>query len=55
MIPYLRLLAGGFAGAGALALIFQGETAAGVAILATMLGFFVGERNGRRGNSTQGG
>lgn len=48
MIPWLRLLAGGFAGGGSLLLIGQGEIAAGVAILGTMLGFFVGERNGRR-------
>ncbi len=47
MIPYLRLLGGGFAGVGALLLISQGETAAGGVILASMLAFFVGERNGR--------
>ncbi len=43
----LRLLAGAFAGVGGLLLLWQGQTAAGVAILATMLGFFVGEANGR--------
>ncbi len=44
----LRLLAGAFAGTGGLVLLFIGETAAGVAILASMLGFFVGDANGRR-------
>ncbi len=45
----LRALGGGFAGVGALILLYQGETAAGVAILASMLAFFVGEANGRKG------
>ncbi len=44
----LRLLAGGFAGLGGLILLWQGETAAGVAILSSMVGFFVGDANGRR-------
>ncbi len=43
-----RLMAGGFAGAGALILIYVGETGAGIAILSSMVGFFVGEANGRR-------
>lgn len=44
----LRAMAGGFAGTGALILLLTGETAAGVAILASMLGFFIGEANGKR-------
>ncbi len=44
----LRLLAGAFAGVGGLTLLFLGEIPAGVAILASMLGFFVGDANGRR-------
>ncbi len=43
-----RAIGGLFAGLGALILLYQGETAAGVAILASMLAFFVGERNGRK-------
>lgn len=46
-----RLLGGGFAGVGALILLYQGETAAGVAILSSMLAFFVGEANGKKGNA----
>lgn len=44
----LRLMAGGFVGAGALILIWRGDTTAGVALLGTMLGFFVGEKNGEK-------
>ncbi len=44
----LRILAGSFAGVGGLLLIYMGEIAAGVAILASMTGFFVGDANGRR-------
>lgn len=43
-----KILAGIFAGAGALILLYQGHTTAGTAILGTMLGFFVGEANGRK-------
>lgn len=43
-----RLMAGGFAGTGGLVLVVVGEVAAGVAILASMVGFFVGEANGRK-------
>ncbi len=46
-----RLLGGAFAGVGALILLYQGETAAGVAILSAMLAFFVGEANGKRVNA----
>ncbi len=48
----LRFLGGGFAGVGALILLLQGETAAGVAILASMLAFFIGEHNGKRAAGT---
>ena len=41
-------IAGIFAGAGSLLLIFMGHTTEGVIILSTMLGFFVGEVNGQR-------
>lgn len=44
----LRMMAGAFAGVGGLLLIYLGEVAAGVAILSSMVGFFVGEANGRR-------
>jgi hypothetical protein len=47
-MDYVRMIAGGFAGAGALILIWKGEISAGVAILSTMVGFFVGERNGAK-------
>ena len=43
-----RLMAGAFAGSGALLLIYIGEIPAGVGLLASMVGFFVGEANGRR-------
>lgn len=51
MVHPLRMMAGGFAGVGALALIFLGEIPAGVAILAAMLGFFIGEANGKATNT----
>lgn len=41
-------MAGGFAGAGALILLWKGEYTAATAILGTMLGFFVGEKNGAK-------
>jgi hypothetical protein len=47
-----RVIAGVFVGAGAILLIWQGETTAGVGLLATMVGFFVGEKNGAR-NATK--
>ncbi len=47
MIPN-RAIGGLFAGFGALILLYQGETAAAVAILSAMLAFFLGEANGRR-------
>lgn len=43
-----KIIAGASAGAGALFLIYKGETAAGAAILSGMLAFFVGDTNGRK-------
>lgn len=43
-----RVIAGIFVGAGALVLIYKGEITAGVGLLGTMVGFFVGEKNGAR-------
>ena len=45
---YNRTVAGVFIGAGALLLIYRGEISAGVALLGSMVGFFVGEANGKR-------
>lgn len=45
---YPRLLAGSFAGAGALLLIWQGNITEGAIILSAMVGFFVGEKNGQK-------
>ena len=47
-MDYLRFLSGGFVGVGALILLWRGDTTAGVALLGTMLGFFVGEKNGAK-------
>jgi len=43
-----RIVAGIFSGAGALLLLYQGNVEAGIAILAAMMGFFIGEKNGQR-------
>lgn len=43
-----RVIAGVFVGAGALMLIYKGEITAGVGLLGTMVGFFVGEKNGAK-------
>lgn len=43
-----RAIAGIFVGTGALMLIWKGEYVAAVALLGTMVGFFVGEKNGQR-------
>lgn len=43
-----RIIAGVFAGSGAIVLIIKGNVTEGVAILMGMLGFFVGEHNGYR-------
>lgn len=44
----LRLMAGAFVGAGALIFIFKGEYAVAAGLLGSMLGFFIGEKNGAR-------
>ena len=44
----LRPMAGAFAGTGGLLLILLGEVPAGAAILSSMVGFFVGEANGKK-------
>ncbi len=49
---YPRLLAGAFAGIGALIFIWQGHTTEGAIILSTMVGFFVGEKNGQKTKET---
>jgi len=41
-------VAGAFAGAGALLLIYQGYIVEGSIILTMMVSFFVGEKNGER-------
>jgi hypothetical protein len=46
LMGYERIVAGVFVGAGALLLIYQGQTAVGAGLLGTMVGFFVGEKNG---------
>lgn len=43
-----REIAGVFVGVGALLLIWQKEYIAAVGLLGTMVGFFVGEKNGER-------
>ena len=47
-----RVIAGTFAGAGALLLIYLGHITEGGMILSGMMGFFVGEHNGAR-NATK--
>jgi hypothetical protein len=47
-MKYLRAIAGCFAGAGALLLIYQQRYDLAGTLLGTMLGFFVGEANGQR-------
>lgn len=43
-----KAIAGIFVGAGALLLIYQGEYLAAGPLLGAMLGFFVGDTNGKR-------
>jgi len=43
-----REIAGIFVGFGALLFIYKGEYAIASALLGTMVGFFVGEKNGQR-------
>lgn len=45
---YNRMIAGFFVGAGALLLIYKGNIAEGCTLLGSMVGFFVGEANGKR-------
>jgi hypothetical protein len=45
---YNRMIAGVFVGAGALLLIYKGNIAEGCTLLGSMVGFFVGEANGKR-------
>jgi len=45
---YNRLVAGIFAGTGALMLIYMSHITEGAILLSTMMGFFVGEKNGER-------
>jgi len=47
-MKYLRAIAGVFSGLGALVLIYQKEYALAGTLLGTMLGFFVGEANGKK-------
>jgi hypothetical protein len=48
MNSLIRVVAGCFAGAGALLLIYEGHYEPAIAILSTMVGFFVGEANGQK-------
>lgn len=43
-----KMIAGVFAGLGSLMLIYKGYIAEGCTILGTMLGFFVGDWNGKK-------
>jgi hypothetical protein len=43
-----RCIAGFFVGAGALLLIYLGQISVGAGLLGTMVGFFVGEQNGKK-------
>jgi hypothetical protein len=45
---YEKLVAGAFAGAGALVLIWKGYVTEGCMILSSMVAFFVGDVNGQR-------
>lgn len=45
-----RTVAGIFVGAGAMFLIYQGEVATGASLLGSLVGFFIGEKNGKRSN-----
>ncbi len=48
---YQRIIAGVFAGVGAIYLIFCGLDRPAIAILSSMMAFFVGEQNGKRSNA----
>jgi hypothetical protein len=45
---YEKLVAGAFAGGGALLLIYKGYITEGCMILSSMVAFFVGDINGQR-------
>lgn len=47
-MKYLRLMSGAFVGIGALIFIFKGEYAVAAGLLGSMLGFFIGEYNGKK-------
>lgn len=48
MLNFEKMIAGVFAGSGALILIYKGYIAEGCTIIGTMLGFFVGDWNGKK-------
>lgn len=48
MNKILRAISGIFVGSGALLLIYKGYISEGGILLGTMLGFFVGEYNGKK-------
>lgn len=50
---YQREIAGIFAGAGALLLIYQGHVTEGALLLSSMIAFFVGEKNGEKKARTE--
>lgn len=45
---YNRMIAGMFVGAGAMLLIYKGNITEACTLLGTMVGFFVGEANGKK-------
>lgn len=47
----LRMMAGIFVGTGALMFLWKGEYTVAAGLLGTMLGFFVGEKNGQRASA----
>jgi len=47
-VNYHKAIAGAFAGAAALLLIYRGYITEGMYIILPMMGFFVGEANGKR-------
>lgn len=46
-----RIIAGVFAGSGALLLIYKGYISEGCTLLGALMGFFVGEYNGKKTKS----
>jgi len=47
-LNFEKLIAGAFAGAGALLLIYQGYVTEGAMILSSMVAFFIGDLNGQK-------